>query len=471
MSLILGRLPEDDDELWHYLRVVWGMTIPRVAVCPHHQAPFDALANAYFARSPISVWKASRGFGGKSTLMGTLCAIEAATLGAQITVLGGSASQSQRVHEVTQERWYYDRAPSDLVDGEPTKYMTRLKNGAWILALMASQKSVRGPHPQRLRMDEVDEMELDIFESAQGQPMNGRGLQAQTVVSSTHQYPDGTMTELLKRANEKDWPVFQWCWRESVGTPDNPGWLSMEEVERKKMEVSQRMFDVEYDLQEPSFDGRAIDTAYVEAMFDPDLGIFKGEVDERVCIEPAVEGASYVTGVDWAKEQDYTIIRTFRTDVNPWVEVLFIRTGRKPWPHMVRDLDRVMEEYGGLCAHDATGIGNVVNDLIEYERNSVRPIVLRGRERETVFTEYIAGIEQNGIRSPRVEFCYNEHKFVTQADLYGGGHPPDSFIAGALAWSMRRRVSKINVRPGSITRKNSPWQLGDGSGHLSRSDR
>ena len=36
-----------------------------------------------------------RGFGGKSTLMGTLCAIEAAALGAQITVLGGSASQSE----------------------------------------------------------------------------------------------------------------------------------------------------------------------------------------------------------------------------------------------------------------------------------------------------------------------------------------------------------------------------------------
>lgn len=468
MSLVIGRLPQDDDELWHYLRVVWGMTIPRVAVCPHHQAPFDALAHAYFAKSPIAIWKASRGFGGKSTLMGTLCAVEAATLGAQITVLGGSASQSQRVHEVTQERWLYHRAPADLVDGDPTKYMTRLKNGAWIIALMASQKSVRGPHPQRLRMDEVDEMELDIFESAQGQPMNGRGLKAQTVVSSTHQYPDGTMTELLKRANEKGWPVFQWCWRESVGTEDNPGWLSMEEVERKRLEVSSRMFDVEYDLQEPSFDGRAIDTAFVDAMYDMSLGMFKGDVDEYIRIEQPDPEGTYVTGVDWAKEQDYTIMRTFRTDVNPWVEVAFLRTGRKPWPAMVADLDRILDDYGGLCAHDATGIGNVVDDLIKTERHRVRPIVLRGRDRETTFTEYIAGIEQDALRCPRIEYAYNEHKYVTQADLYGSGHPPDTFIAGALAWSLRRRAYKINVRPGSLTRTNSPWQLGDGSGHISR---
>ena len=86
MGLLLGRLPQDDEELWMYCKVVCGMTVPRHAVCKHHKAPFDALADAYFGRSPVSVWKASRGFGGKSTLMGLLCVLEAATLGAQVTV-------------------------------------------------------------------------------------------------------------------------------------------------------------------------------------------------------------------------------------------------------------------------------------------------------------------------------------------------------------------------------------------------
>ena len=459
MSLVLGRLPQDDDELWHYIRVVWGMTIPRNSVCKGHTAPFNALADAYFGRYPVTVWKASRGFGGKSTLMGTLCAIEAATLGAQVTVLGGSAAQSQRVHEVTHNLWYHEFAPKGLLDGDPTKFTTRLKNGAWITALMASQKSVRGPHPQRLRMDEVDEMELELFEAAQGQPMDARGLKAQTVVSSTHQYPDGTMTELLKRANEKDWPVYEWCWRESLGSLEEPGWLSLDMVERKKSEVSARMWEVEYDLQEPSFDGRAIDTEYVEAMFDHELGVFVGEIDEYITVETPQPGATYVTGVDWAKEKDYTIMRTFRTDVTPWVEVAFLRTGRKPWPEMVKDLDDVLNLYGGLCVHDATGIGNVVDDLITYDKKKVKPVVLRGRERETVFTEYIAGIEQYGLRCPRVQFCYSEHKYVTQKDLYGSGHPPDSFIAGALAWSLRKRTYKLNVRPGSIMRTESPWKM------------
>jgi hypothetical protein len=469
MPLVLGRLPQDRDELWLYLKVVWGMTIPRHSVCPNHSNPFEALAQAYFGEVPVSIWKGSRGFGGKSTLMGTLCAIEAATLGAQITVLGGSASQSQRVHDVARERFEYEAAPAGLIKGDPTMFQTKLKNGAWILALLASQKSVRGPHPNRLRIDEADEVEIDLIEAAQGQPMSGRGMKAQTVFSSTHQYPDGTMTELIRRANEKDWPVHEWCWRENIGTPEEPGWLTMEEVERKKQEVSARMFAVEYDLQEPSFDGRAIDAEFVEAMFDQaNYGWFEGAKDEYITLEEPVEGATYVTGVDWAKENDWTIMRTYRTDVDPWVEVAFLRTGRKPWPEMVADLDDVLFKYGGICVHDATGLGGVVDDLITYPKKSVKPVVLRGRERESIFTQYIAGIEQNGMVGPRIQFAYNEHKYCTHKDLYGSGHPPDSFIAGALAWSIRLKRHRIDVRPGLLTRETSPWRPDGGTERIVR---
>lgn len=459
MSIILGRLPQDDEELWHYIRVVWGITVPRHSVCKHHTSPFKALADAYFGRYPVSVWKASRGFGGKSTLMGTLAVVEAATLGAQITILGGSASQSQRVHEVTKQMWNHDYAPRGVLQDEPTTFTTRLKNGAWIVALMASQKSVRGPHPQRLRLDEVDEMELELFEAAQGQPMDARGLKSQTVISSTHQYPDGTMTELLKRANEKGWPVYEWCWRESLGTPEERGWLTEDMVERKKMEVSTRMWEVEYDLQEPSFDGRAIDTVFVDSAFDPTIGTFLGDIDEHIIVEEPIAGASYITGVDWAKEKDWTIIRTFRVDETPWREVAFLRTGRKPWPLMIRDLDNRLAAYGGICIHDATGIGDVIDDMIQYDKKKIRDVVLRGRERESAFTEYIAGIEQFGIKSPRIQFAYSEHKYATQKDLFGSGHPPDTFIAGALAWSLRRKSYTLHIHPASLTREESPWKI------------
>ena len=71
-QLILGRPPQDDDELWEVVRLLWGISIPRTPICPHHQSPFDAFADAYFARSPFSIWKASRGMGGKTNTLGLL---------------------------------------------------------------------------------------------------------------------------------------------------------------------------------------------------------------------------------------------------------------------------------------------------------------------------------------------------------------------------------------------------------------
>jgi hypothetical protein len=66
--------------------------------------------------------------------------------------------------------------------------------GNRIVALMASTKSVRGPHPQRLRLDEVDEIKQGDPGRRPG-PADGKGgIKSHVVGASTHQYPDGTMT-------------------------------------------------------------------------------------------------------------------------------------------------------------------------------------------------------------------------------------------------------------------------------------
>ena len=92
------------------------------------------------------------------------------------------------------------RAPRDLLESPPAVRRTRFVWGNMITALPASQTAVRGPHPQRLRIDEADEMLLAVLDAAHGQPMDRAGVQAQTVISSTHQHPDGTMTAVLQRA-------------------------------------------------------------------------------------------------------------------------------------------------------------------------------------------------------------------------------------------------------------------------------
>ena len=356
--------PKTDDELKAFLLSTFGVRLPNTKVCDAHSTPFRAFADAYFSRSPVSVWKASRGFGGKSFLLSLLGAVEAATLDADVTILGGSGEQSTRVHDYM-AGWF-----AKLGFEDSSKRETVLPTGGRVRALMASTKSVRGPHPQRLRIDEADEVDIALIDAAMGQPMSRPGIPKQTVFSSTHQYPAAAMTELLRRAGENGWQVLEWCWRETSAPPD--GWLSEEEIESKRGEVTAAMWAAEYDLQEPSPEGRAILPEKVDICFKKELGEFEGKLGEPCVIEEPVEGAAYATGADWAKSQDFTIIDTWRTDVRPMRRVAWIRLGRMPYPVMIGKFNARVERYPGPAAHDATGLGEVVDDYLTVEAEGVK---------------------------------------------------------------------------------------------------
>lgn len=464
----IGRWPQNDDELWSFVRAVWGTTIPRTRVCPNHCSPFEAFADAYFARYPITVWKASRGFGGKTHTLGMLGQTEACALSAQVSILGGSSAQSRRVYEAGEGAWQSPHAPAHLLSKPPTQHRTDFKSQAWIETLMASQRSVRGTHPQRLRMDEIDEMDLEILTASLGTVMEGRrgaqmGVETQIVMSSTHQYPDKTMSAILERAEAKGWPVYEWCYKECSNPID--GWLTQKEIQTKKDYIPDAMWDAEYDLQEPSFEGRAIDTDAVHYAFSEALGT----TDETTWTDPtyAPDHALHVTGIDWAKERDLTVITTFDAcePDEPWRCVAWSSFNRVPWPVQVARAENRYRRYRGYLAHDATGIGNVLADYIDPDlrrRNRMRmaDVVLSGGIRATLFTDYISALEDGMIVYPRIEQAYKEHLYVTMNDLFGSGHPPDSIVAGAVAWGMRSRLMKPKmVAPMEITRESDPFDL------------
>lgn len=441
--------PETPDDLWLWVKAVLGVEIPRAQVCPDHAAPFDAFCAAYFARDSVVVWEGSRGFAGKSFMLALLSLTEMITLGANTVLLGGSGEQSQRVHAYLSGEdpnaqgmfWSAPMAPRWLLASDPSKREARLKNGGYIKALTASSKSVRGPHPQRLRLDEVDEMELDIFDAAMGQTMGRDGVPAQTVCSSTHQYPDGTMTEVKRRAEKRGWPVYEWCYRESLES--SGGWLEDSEVARKRREVPEAMWEVEYELQEPSPESRAIDVEAVRELFDPSLGEWAGDPDEEVVIAPPGTAGVFAHGTDWAKAKDWTVLHTVQEmgENEPDVLVAWTRTGRKPWPLMIEAHNRRVREYGGRSAHDATGVGDVCADYLEVESEGFD---FRGRKRRAeMLSSYIAAIENGQYRYPLIRWAHGEHKYASVDDIYGAGHLPDSIAAGALAHWARTNVRAV----------------------------
>jgi hypothetical protein len=461
----INRLPADDDELWWAIFGLWGIRIPRQAVCKGHVAPFTALADAYFARYPWSVWKASRGLGGKSRTLAALSLTEATLLGIEVTLLGGSSAQSLNVHEATKDAWAWHASPRGLLERPPTRWGTELKNEGHLRTLTASTTSVRGPHPPRLRCDEIDEMDQWILDSAMGQPMEqmnylGYRVPTQTVLSSTHQYPDKTMAEMLKRAMKQGMPIYEWCYKESSNPVD--GWLTPEAIERARSTVSEHMWQTEYDLQEPSFDGRAIDSASVERCFDASMGEFDG--DKMVYMD-YVPTRHYLTAVDWAKHRDQTIIATFDTTEHPWTCVAWQKVNKLPWPNLVAKAVGQWRQYGDRFVHDRTGVGEFAHDEIRAQVTStefakvIGVVMGGGRERDALYNDYIAAIEHDDVRYPRINWAYKEHLYVTPDALFTSKeHAPDSVVVGALAWSQRKRHTPI-VGVSGGTRGSSPWQV------------
>lgn len=465
-GVVLTRRPRTDDELDAVVRTLFGYQIPRHKVCGDHDAPFDAFSTAYFRKDPQVLIRGSRGLAGKSRMLSVLGLTFAVVDGAEATILGGSLAQSKNVHDTIRSVIEYKGFNKHWLSAPPTNTMISFANGAILRPLTASQRTVRGPHPPVLIGDELDEMDPEIWESAKGQPMdqkNYRGelLQAVTCAASTVQYPDKTMMQEMARMEEMGLPLFNWCHWESSNPID--GWLSLDMIERKKREVSAERWRVEYDLGEPSIGNRAIASPAVEAMFiepDSDYGrelwefsdpndytIKNHKEDQEYHFEDYRMDREYCIGTDWAKEQDWTVISVLDCTYEPAKVVHWVRCHHLPWPVMIGRMNKLMLQYqvGTDAYHDATGVGNVVNDLID---DRARPFLMTGEKRDNMLYDFVVAVEQHKVVAPRVKEFYRAHLYASTDDLFSRKqefHLPDEICSMALAWHIVNGRAPANI--------------------------
>lgn len=225
----------------------------------------DALWAAYADEDPFSIWLAMRG-SGKTETLAILSWLESVFKpNCHTTVLGGSLQQSQLCVAYHDQIWASPHVPKSILDGDPSGTGFKLKNGSWVRALAASPKSVRGPHPQRMRLDEVDEMARAIFDASLGQPKSNFGIPSQIVASSTLHHPFGMMADLIDARHERGATLFRWC-VEEVREPR--GFWTNDEIAEKSRQVTAAMWDSEYLLKRPSVSDSIYDFELVEKAWE-----------------------------------------------------------------------------------------------------------------------------------------------------------------------------------------------------------
>lgn len=133
----------------------------------------------------------------------------------ECVILGGSSKQSKIVYRFFMRYIYKTPLLQNKLVGEPTRSETKFMD-ARVEAIAASEKQVRGPHPDLLVIDEAMEAEDDIIYSALMQesgPGHGR-----IVMSSTPHRQSGLFREYWEKAAEYDymnhgpWPLTHCHW-------------------------------------------------------------------------------------------------------------------------------------------------------------------------------------------------------------------------------------------------------------------
>ena len=139
---------------------------------------------------------------------------------------------------------------------------------------------------------------------------------------------------------------------------------------------------------------------------------------------------------DWAKDVDWCIFKTIRTDVSPARVVAWERRGREPWPAMVKRFEYQVARYNSYAAHDDTGVGDVVHDYLNVHAEGYKFV---GQARLEMINQAIGAIEDHEIISPLITYEYNELKYMEVRDYKGsGGHLPDTMAALAAGWKLYR---------------------------------
>jgi len=303
--------PRTDDQLHAFIGAVLGFHVPRAAIVAGHAAPFDYVRHAFFEDAEprdCVVW-ANRG-GGKTQLGAIVTLLDLLFKpGIQVRILGGSFEQSSKMHGYLKRLLERD-ALRGLVKGHFTGRHVELRSGSRVEVLSQSERAVRGQRVHKLRCDEVELFEPEVWRAAQlvtrSSWCGDVFVRASIEALSTMHRPFGLMQKIVGEAEGRR-RVIRWgvldvlercaesracgpcpLWEDCAGRAKSPrqrGFIAIDDAAQQRGRVGAHDWRSEMLCLAPS---RA-DTVYPE--FDPALHV---KEDEQLSGE-----ATWIGGIDF----------------------------------------------------------------------------------------------------------------------------------------------------------------------------
>lgn len=338
-SVLRRARPTTRQDLRNYVKVFLGISIPDKRICPEHNSPMDYLWHTFSADFPDSratgheqratknadavIW-ANRA-GGKTELAAVATLLDCIFKpNCQVRILGGSGEQSSRMYEYL--TGFLHHGFDEFLSGPALKGKCRFANNSTVEVLTQSSTSVRGQHIQKLRCDEVELFDEDVFAAAKFTTQSTANIIAAMELISTMHRPYGLMQRIVASAPQFATPVFKWCvweviekcigrtcsqcplWPDCRGRAKHAnGYLKIDDCITQMRRASRAGFEAEMLCKRPSLENVVFadfdPAVHVQPIdYDPNLPLYRtldfGFINPFVCLWIQVDGTGLVRVID-----------------------------------------------------------------------------------------------------------------------------------------------------------------------------
>jgi len=323
--------PGTKRDLKNYVKVFLGIDVPDVKICPEHNSPMDYLWHSFSsdftgqakANADCIIW-ANRA-GGKTELAAVATLLDCIFKpGCQVRILGGSGEQAGRMYEYL--TGFLRNGFEQFLAGPALKAKCRFANGSAVDVLTQSATSVRGQHIHKLRCDELELFDEDVFAAAKFTTQSAENLIAAMELISTMHRPYGLMQKVVSSASQFGTPIFKWCiwevienctdrncsqcplWDDCQGKAKAAnGYLKIDDCITQMRRASRAGWEAEMLCKRPSLENvvfNEFDPAiHVQPIdYDPNLPLYRaldfGFVNPFVCLWIQVDSDGVVRVID-----------------------------------------------------------------------------------------------------------------------------------------------------------------------------
>jgi len=206
--------PKNIDELDLYLRIFLGIKLSKKALVPGMVAPLQVVWEGFSGDHDRLLYVSARG-AGKTMAMAVLMLLNShfypqchtshiAPIGTQANIAYRTLRKFLR-GEIGEPYGDYCNYFTKSI-----KHYTEFKNGSTVVINTATDNGVRGEHVQRLFLDEVDNLEQEVYESCIGMVKATDFIPAQILGMSTWNSNYGRVSDFLSNWQSRDVMFSTW---------------------------------------------------------------------------------------------------------------------------------------------------------------------------------------------------------------------------------------------------------------------